>query len=120
MLKNLRDFMYMREVSPERVAAEIGCTEAVFEMKLSEAISFTLDEAKAIRDRFFPGSRLDGPFGLFESDGDVPSERERLHDYAEAIGNELTKDGAERDPEVDEIVELFHDCAEKYAECKAG
>lgn len=120
MFKNLQGFMHMREVTPEQVASEIGCTEAVFEMKLSEAISFTLDEAKAIRDRFFPGYRLDGPFGLFESDGDVPTERERLHHYAEAIGNELTKDGAKPGPEVDEIVELFHGCAEAYAEREAG
>ena len=112
MLKNLRDFMHMREISPEQAAIEIGCTNATFELKLSEAIPFTLDEAKAIRDRFFPGSHLDGPFGVFESDGDIPTEHKRLHHYADAIGNILTKDGTEPDKEADEIVQLFHDCAD--------
>lgn len=69
MLKNLRDFMYMRELSSEQVAAEIGCSKAMFETKLSGAVPFALEEAKSIRDKFFPGSALEGPFGVFESDG---------------------------------------------------
>lgn len=112
MLKNLRDFMYMREVTQEQVAAEISCSETIFKSKLSEFIPFTLDEAKAIRDKFFPGSQLNGPLGVFESDGDVQTERERLHHYAGAIGNSLNKDGIEPGEEADEIVKLFHDCAD--------
>lgn len=118
-LKNLRDFMHMRELTADQVAKSIGATPRTFEAKLAESIPFTIDEAKAIRDKFFPGTSLDGPFGVFESDGDVPTESERLHGYAEAIGNSLTKDGAEPDPEVDEIVQKFHDCAEAYAESEA-
>ena len=77
MLKNLRDFMFMRELTADRVAGSIGMTPRAFESKLAESIPFTLDEAKAICDGFFPGSSLDGPFGVFESDGDVPTESEK-------------------------------------------
>ena len=113
MLTNLRDSMRKRELTADQVAGSIGMTARTFEAKLAELIPFTVDEIKKVRDRFLPDVGLDY---LLESDGDAPTEHERLHQYADAIGNSLTKDGAEPDPEVDEIVQKFHECADAYAE----
>ena len=116
-LNNLRAELVKCSVKQKDAADYLGMTASNFNKKLSEAVPFTVDEIKMLRSRYFPHADLNY---LLESDGDVPTERERLHHYAEAIGNELTKDGAKPDPEVDEIVELFHGCAEAYAERNAG
>lgn len=105
MLKNLRDFMYMRELTSDRIAGAIGMTVRTFEAKLAESIPFTLDEAKAIRDEFFPGSSLDGPFGVFESDGDVPTEREKELASLDALEGIL--DDVEADPALYESLEAM-------------
>lgn len=116
-LNNLKSELVRKGIKQKDAAAYMGMTASNFNKKLSEAVPFTVDEIKMLRSRYFPHADLNY---LLESDGDVPTERERLHHYAEAIGNELTKDGAKPDPEVDEIVELFHGCAEAYAKREAG
>lgn len=116
-LNNLKSEFVRKGIKQKDAAAYMGMTASNFNKKLSEAVPFTVGEIKKLRSRYFPHADLNY---LLESDGDVPTERERLHHYAEAIGNELTKDGAKPDPEVDEIVELFHGCAEAYAKREAG
>lgn len=107
-LNNLKGEFIRKRIKQKDVADYLGMTASNFNKKLSETIPFTVEEIKKVRARYLPQLELDY---LLESDGDVPTGRERLHHYAEAIGDALTKDGEEPDPEVDEIVELFHDCA---------
>lgn len=116
-LNNLKSELVRNGIKQKDAAAYMGMTASNFNKKLSEAIPFTVDEIKKLRDWYFPHADLNH---LLESDGDVPTERERLHHYAEAIGDELTKDGADNDSEVDEIVQKFHDCAEAYVEREVG
>ena len=115
--RNLKAEFVKHGIVQREVAQFLGMSLNNFSLKLGEKVPFTVEEVKRIRDRFAPGATLDY---LLESDGDVPTERERLHHYADAIGNSLTKDGAEPDPEADEIAQKFHDCAEAYAEHDAN
>lgn len=115
-LNNLKSELVRKGIKQYEVAEFLGMTPSNFNKKLAEAVPFTIDEIKSIRDRFMPSIKLDY---LLESDGDVPTERERLHHYAEAIGNTMTNDGEVTDPEIEEIVQKFHDCAEAYAERSA-
>ena len=116
-LANMQAELKRAGITQRVVARGLQMSENNFSLKLKEKVPMTVDEAKFINSTDLPHVKLDY---LLESDGDVPTERERLHHYAEAIGNVLTKDGAKPDPEVDEIVELFHGCAEAYAEREAG
>ena len=48
----------------------------------------TVDEAKFIRNKWLKGSSLDY---LLESDGDLPSERERSHSCIDALGDSFAR-----------------------------
>lgn len=107
--RNLKAELVKHGIVQREVSDFLGMSLNNFSLKVHEKVPFTVDEIKRVRDRFAPDATLDY---LLVSDGDVPTERDRLHHYAEAIGNELTKDGTEPDAEVDEIVRKFHDCAD--------
>lgn len=105
-LNNLKaEIARSKYVTQKDIADLLKMTLSNVNKKINEFVPFTTDEIKMIRNEFFPDQSLDY---LLESDGDVPT----LHNYAEAIGNALTKDGTEPDAEADDIVKLFHDCAD--------
>ncbi|MEG2533694.1 MAG: hypothetical protein RSB04_11845 [Gordonibacter sp.] len=109
-LNNLKaEIARSKYVTQKDIADLLKMTLSNVNKKINEFVPFTTDEIKMIRNEFFPDQSLDY---LLESDGDVPTQRELLHNYAEAIGNALTKDGTEPDAEADDIVKLFHDCAD--------
>lgn len=81
-LNRLRGELKAIGVTQTEVADFLGMTTSNFNRKLAEAVPFTREEMFAIRDKFFPGVSLDH---LFQSDGDVPSERDRLHAQADTL-----------------------------------
>lgn len=82
MLSNLHEEKLKRGVSIEAMAQTIGTSSENVFRKIAELVPFTRDEMFALRDECFPGTSLDY---LFVSDGNVPSERERLHTQAESL-----------------------------------
>lgn len=72
--KVLADLMLGSGVSCLDISELLGVGLGAVADKLSERLPMTLDEARAIRAKFFPASTLDC---LFASDGNVASERER-------------------------------------------
>ncbi len=111
MLEQLKHRMEEDGVSHMEVADAIGASETVLGMKFRESVPVTLDEARAIRDRFFPGASLDD---LFQSDGDVPTKSESLHAQVDAMGDAMRHATSEGDPEVAEIEGLFHECVNEW------
>lgn len=65
MLTNLKAEMVRRNVSVVDIGRVISKTERSTRDKISERFSFTIDEARRIRDVYFPGMDLDF---LFKSD----------------------------------------------------
>ena len=65
MLSNLKAEMVRRGVSTTDIGRTISKTERSTRDKISERFSFTIDEARRIRDMYFPGMDLDF---LFQSD----------------------------------------------------
>lgn len=65
MLINLKAEMVRRNVSVVDIGRTISKTERSTRDKISERFSFTIDEARRIRDVYFPGMDLDF---LFKSD----------------------------------------------------
>lgn len=61
-------------ITQRQVAESLGMSENNFGLKINERIPMTVEEAKSIRDTWMPKAQLDY---LLESDGDVPTERER-------------------------------------------
>lgn len=59
MLKNLRAEMVRNGVSVTAMAAKIGKTDRCVRAKLGGATAWSLPEAQAVRDRFFPGMSLE-------------------------------------------------------------
>ncbi len=78
MLQRLKNRMKEEGLSDADVASAIGGSATMLSLKLNEMVGITLDEARSIRDRFFPEESLGR---LLQSDGDVPAlsdlERER-------------------------------------------
>lgn len=71
---NLKAEFVKRGIVQREVAQFLGMSPNNLNLKLRENVSFTVDEVKRIRTRFFPDETLDY---LLESDGDVPTEREK-------------------------------------------
>lgn len=72
-LQNLKAEMRRKGITQAQVAKSLGMSENNFCLKCNERIPMTVDEAKAIRERFMPEFRLDY---LLASDGDATSQRE--------------------------------------------
>ena len=88
--QNMKAEMKRHRVTQGQVAEYLGMSENNFGLKINERVSMTVDEAKAIQKKFFPLANLDY---LLESDGNVPTDRERrlssidaLHDIVEGEG----------------------------------
>lgn len=79
-------------ITQRQVAESLEMSENNFGLKINERIPMTVDEAKFIRDKWMPQARLDY---LLESDGDVPSEREREIANLDAIEGIVRDIGAE-------------------------
>ena len=71
-LQNLKAEMRRKGITQAQVAKSLGMSENNFCHKCNERIPMTVDEAKAIRDRFMPEFRLDY---LLASDSDATSQR---------------------------------------------
>lgn len=71
-LQNLKAEMRRKGITQAQVAKSLGMSENNFCLKCNERIPMTVDEAKAIRERFMPEFRLDY---LLASDSDATSQR---------------------------------------------
>lgn len=80
-LQNLKAEMRRKGITQAQVAKSLGMSENNFCLKCNERIPMTVDEAKAIRERFMPEFRLDY---LLASDGDVASERDQKRNVADS------------------------------------
>lgn len=80
-LQNLKAEMRRKGITQAQVAKSLGMSENNFCLKCNERIPMTVDEAKAIRERFMPEFRLDY---LLASDGDVASERDQKRNAADS------------------------------------
>ena len=74
--RNLKAEMARGGITQATVARHLGMTPTNFNLKVNEKVPFTIEEARDVRDRFFPDATLDY---LFASDGNVPSAAERAH-----------------------------------------
>lgn len=79
-LQNLKAEMRRKGITQAQVAKSLGMSENNFCLKCNERIPMTVDEAKAIRERFMPEFRLDY---LLASDGDATSQRESKRNLAD-------------------------------------
>lgn len=86
-LDNLKAELKRRRITHAAVAEHLGMSLNNLGLKVNEKVRMTLDEAKAIRDEFFPGVPLDY---LFQSDGDAPSKAESLHAQAGTMASTIT------------------------------
>ena len=84
--KNLKSDMEKNCVTQAMAAELLGIGARNFSLKMQEKISFTVDDIKKIRDRFFLDTSLEY---LCASDGDVPTEREKEIARFDAMGNLL-------------------------------
>lgn len=101
-LNNLRGELVKNKLKQADVAAFLGMTASNFNRKLAESVPFTVDEIKAVRARFFPNVDLGY---LCESDGDVPTEREKELASLDALEGIL--DDVEADPVLYESLETM-------------
>ena len=81
-LRNMKAELTRRGITQGAVADSMKMSTPNLNLKINEKVPMTVDEAKFIRDRWLPGCTLDD---LLQSDGDVPSERERLHARADTL-----------------------------------
>ncbi len=79
-------------ITQRQVAESLEMSENNFGLKINERIPMTVDEAKFIRDKWMPQARLDY---LLESDGDVPTEREKRLANLDAVEGIVRDIGAE-------------------------
>ena len=92
-LNNLRAELVRIGVKQYEVASFLGMTPSNFNKKLSEDVPFTVDEIRSIRNEYLPKVSIDK---LCESDGDVPTEREKEIEVLDDIENML--DGIDAGP----------------------
>ena len=79
-LQNLKAEMRRKGITQAQVAKSLGMSENNFCLKCNERIPMTVDEAKAIRERFMPEFRLDY---LLASDSDATSQRGSKRNHAD-------------------------------------
>ena len=80
--QNLKAELKRYGLSYSMVADLLGMSLNNFSLKANERIPMTVDEAKAIRDKFCPDADLDY---LLASDGDVPTRRQRADAAVESF-----------------------------------
>ena len=107
-LNNLKSELVRKGIKQKDAAAYMGMTASNFNKKLSEAVPFTVDEIKMLRSRYFPHADLNY---LLESDGDVPTEREKDKAQLDAIEDILD--------EIDACPEFYEALADMRAEHEA-
>ena len=107
-LNNLKGELVRKGVKQKDAAKYLDMTASNFNKKLSETIPFTIDEIKKLRDRYFPHADLNH---LLESDGDVPTEREKDKAQLDAIEDILD--------EIDACPEFYEALADMRAEHEA-
>ena len=73
-LANMKKALDERGITQRQVAESMDMTENNFSLKINERIPMTVDEAKFIQRTYFEGNTLDY---LLESDGDIPTVREK-------------------------------------------
>ena len=81
-LSNMRAELKLFGLTQREVAAYLGMSENNFGLKLSEKVSMTIDEAKAIHEKFLPTVKMEY---LLQSDGDKPTYEEQLAAYADMV-----------------------------------
>lgn len=72
--RNLKAEFVKHGIVQRQVAQFLGMSPNNFSLKLAEKVPFTVEEIKRVRNEFVPDATLDY---LLESDGDVPTEREK-------------------------------------------
>ncbi len=68
MYNNLETLIFKKKIAKREIAGNIGITYNTLLAKLSKKQSFKLDEAFAIRDLYFPDTKIDY---LFATDSDT-------------------------------------------------
>lgn len=110
-LSNMRTALKLFGFTQREVAAYLGMSENNFGLKLSEKVSMTIDEAKAIHEKFLPTVKMEY---LLQSDGDKPSKVEAMHYQVDVIEEAMRLDAGDDDPEVGEIASLLHECVNEW------
>ena len=98
-LCNLKCELVRNGVTQAEVAEFLGMGASNFNKKIAEAVPFTADEIKAVRDRFLPSKTLDY---LLESDGYKPSKESRAIARVNAVADAMLE-GCEDDPETGDL-----------------
>lgn len=110
-LSNMRTALKRFGFTQREVAAYLGMSENNFGLKLSEKVFMTIDEAKAIHEKFLPTVKMEY---LLQSDGDKPSKVESLHSQVDLIDEAMRREVGDGDPEVREITSLLHECVNEW------
>lgn len=105
--QNLKAEMTRLHLTQDQIAEFLGMSRNNFNLKVNERVPFTVDEIKAIRDRFFPENNLDY---LFASDGCKPSKEVRAIARVDAVADAMM-DGCEDDPKTVEIARELRETA---------
>lgn len=107
-LANMQAELKRAGITQRVVARGLQMSENNFSLKLKEKVPMTVDEAKFINSTYLPHVKLDY---LLESDGDVPSEREKDKAQLDAIEDILD--------EIDACPEFYEAPADMRAEHEA-
>ena len=107
-LANMQAELKRAGITQRVVARGLQMSENNFSLKLKEKVPMTVDEAKFINSTYLPHVKLDD---LLESDGDVPSEREKDKAQLDAIEDILD--------EIDACPEFYEALADMRAEHEA-
>lgn len=110
-LSNMKAELKRFGITQREVADYLGMSENNFGLKLSEKVSMTIDEAKAIYKHFLPTVEFEY---LLQSDGDKPSKVESLHSQVDVIDEAMRREVGDDDPEVREIASLLHECVDEW------
>lgn len=70
MYQNLRTEMARHNLTSAKIAAGLGIRERNFRNRMNGSTLFTIPEAFAVRDRFFPGMSIDYLFDNAEAPTD--------------------------------------------------
>lgn len=107
---NLKAEMVKHGITQQTAASFLGMSSNNLSMKIREKVPFTVEEAKSLRDEFFPTAQLDY---LFQSDGDVPSDAERAKSRVQVLAENIENDGTPMDDEKAEIISDLLESAER-------
>lgn len=110
-LNNMKAEMKRVGVTQCDVADSMGMSNNNLNLKINEKIPMTVDEAKFIRDNWLPDCTLDV---LLQSDGDVPTKAESLHEQVNAMTDAMRHATNPDDPEIAKIGDMFHECVNEW------